>query len=60
MNNTFQKTRSHWVRYSEYEYKQAKDGLWYVTSAPKAKPSIYDPLKDGEMLVLDMLNCWAL
>ena len=54
--NLFQKTSSHWVRYDKYECKEAGDGLLYVTPAPKAKPSVYDPLKDAEALVLDMLN----
>ncbi len=56
MNVTFQKTSSHWVKYSEYEIKKAPDGELYVTSAPKSKLSIYDPLKEPETLVLDALN----
>jgi hypothetical protein len=56
MNNLFQNTSSHWVRYDKYECKEADDGLLYVTPAPKAKPAVYDPLKDAEVLVLDMLN----
>lgn len=56
MNNLFQKTSSHWVRYDQYEYRQGEDGTLYVMPAPKAKPAVYDPLKDAEALVLDMLN----
>ena len=56
MNNLFQNTSSHWVRYDKYDCKEADDGLLYVTPAPKAKPAVYDPLKDTEALVLDMLN----
>lgn len=56
MNNLFQKTSSHWVRYSEYEVKQDDGGILYITPAPKAKPEVYDPLKDAETLVVDMLN----
>lgn len=56
MNNLFQKTSSHWVKYSEYEYRHEEDGTLYVAPAPKAKPAVYDPLKDAEALVLDMLN----
>lgn len=56
MNNLFQKTSSHWVRYSEYVCRENDDGVLYVTPAPKAKPSVYDPLKESETLVLDMLN----
>ena len=56
MNNLFQRTSSHWVRYDEYEYRQAEDGALYITPAPKAKPDVYDPVKDAEPMVLDMLN----
>ena len=60
MNNLFQKTSSHWVRYSEYELKQAPDGREYITPAPKAKPIVYDPLKDADSMVLDALNAGML
>lgn len=56
MNNLFQRTSSHWVKYSEYEYKTGGDGLLYIAPAPEAKPTVYDPLIDGESLVLDALN----
>ena len=42
MNNLFQNTSSHWVRYDKYDCKEADDGLLYVTPAPKAKPAVYD------------------
>ena len=56
MNNLFQKTSSHWVRYSAYEYRRGEDGVLYLTPAPKAKPCVYDPIKDAEPMVVDMLN----
>lgn len=56
MNNLFQKTSSPWVRYSEYEYRQGKDGVLYLTPTRKAKPIVFDPLKDADAMVLDMLN----
>jgi len=56
MNNFFQKTSSHWVKYSGYEYRQGKDGILYVMPKPTAEPMVYDPLKDGEAMVLDALN----
>ena len=56
MNSLFQKTSSQWVKYSEYEYRHGEDGTLYLTPAPKAKPSVYDPIKDSEPMVLDMLN----
>ena len=55
MNNLFQKTSSHWVRYSEYELRE-NDGILYLKPAPKAKPDVYDPLKDADNMVLDALN----
>ena len=56
MNNPFQNANSHWAKYSEYLLKEARDGTLYVTPAPKAKPSVYDPLKNPEELVVDALN----
>lgn len=56
MNNLFQKTSYTWVKYSEYDYRHGEDGALYLTPAPKAKPSLYDPLKEADTMVLDMLN----
>ncbi len=56
MRNFFERTSSHWVRYSEYEWRAAEDGILYLTPAKNAKPEIYDPLKDAQQLVLDALN----
>jgi hypothetical protein len=56
MKNLFSRASSHWVKYSEYELKQADNGKRYITPAPKAKPTVYDPLKDAEALVVDALN----
>ena len=55
MNSLFQKTSSHWVKYSEYELIE-KDGILYLKPAQKAKPVVYDPLKESENMVLDALN----
>ena len=55
MNNLFQKTSSHWVKYSEYELRE-NDGILYLKPASKAKPIVYDPLKESENMVLDALN----
>jgi hypothetical protein len=55
MNNLFQKTSSHWVKYSEYGLRE-KDGILYLKPAPKAKPIVYNPLKESENMVLDALN----
>jgi hypothetical protein len=56
MNNLFQTSSSHWATYSGYAWKKAADGTEYITPAPKAKPSVFDPLQDPEALVLDALN----
>lgn len=56
MKNLFERTSSHWVRYSAYEWKKDKSGTLYLTAAQGAKPEICDPLKDAQALVLDALN----
>ena len=56
MKNLFQNASSHWVRYSEYEFKQGGNGKLYVTPTAKAAPQVYDPLKNAETMVLDALN----
>ena len=56
MTNLFERTGSPWVYYSAYEYKQARDGNFYVTPAADAKPQVYDPLKEPEKLVLILFN----
>jgi len=56
MNNPFQMASSHWVKYSEYVIQEAADGIRYVMPAPKAKPTVYNPLKNAEALVVDALN----
>ena len=56
MNNLFDRTSSNWVRYSEYEWKKAKDGTLYLTPTKTAQPNIYDPLSEYQQLVLDAIN----
>jgi len=56
MNNLFERTSSNWVRYDKYEWKKDKNGVLYLTPADTAKPSIYDPLRDAQTLVLDAVN----
>ena len=51
----FQRTSFPWVKYSEYEWRE-RDGVLYVVTAPNANPTIYNPLKDTDQLVLDALN----
>ena len=56
MNTLFTNTNAYWARYSAYEYRQGADGNLYILPTAKAKPSIYNPMKDPEPLVLDALN----
>lgn len=56
MKNLFERTRSNWVRYSEYEWKAAADGTMYLTPTKTAQPSIYDPLAAYQQIVLDAIN----
>jgi hypothetical protein len=56
MNNIFQKNSSHWAKYSDYEYRRGKNGNLYITPTPTAKPSVYDPLKNAEAMVVDAVN----
>ena len=56
MKRFFQKANAEWVRFSEYEYKQCENGHLYLMPTPTAKPTIYDPMKDAETLVVDALN----
>ena len=56
MINLFKNTSSNWVRYDKYKWKEDKAGTLYITPAPDAQPSLYDPLKDSEQLVLKAVN----
>ena len=56
MNNLFQNTSAYWAKYSEYEYRKGMDDILYLTPTPKAKPTVFDALKDGETMVLDAVN----
>ena len=56
MRDLFLHTSAHWGRYSEYVWKTAPDGNCYLLPAEKAKPSVYDPMKDPHTLVIDALE----
>ena len=56
MNNLFQKTNAYWAKYSDYEYRQGEDGTLYLTPKANAAPSVYDPMKQAETLVVDAIN----
>ena len=56
MDTLFKKTNAYWAKYSEYEYRRGEDKNIYLIPTPAATPSVYDPLKDPEALVVDALN----
>lgn len=56
MNNFFEHSSSHWVRYDQYELKEATDGTRYILPTRDAKPHVYDPLEHADTMVLDALN----
>ncbi|MCD8106331.1 MAG: hypothetical protein LUF35_15400 [Lachnospiraceae bacterium] len=54
--NLFGRTSSTWVRYSEYEWREAEDGTLYLTPAKESSPDIYDPLTEYQQIVLDAID----
>ncbi|NLS84703.1 MAG: hypothetical protein GXZ14_03710 [Ruminococcaceae bacterium] len=56
MTDIFRNTSSHWVRYSQYEFRSTDDGVEYIFPVAGAMPDIYDPLKDTKEMVLEMVN----
>ena len=56
MDNIFKRTSAHWVRYDKYEWKEAADGILYLTPAKDAVMSLYNPIKEYEELVLTALG----
>ena len=56
MKNIFQKSSSNWVKYDKYEWRTAVNGKCYITPSTDAKPSIYNPIKAYEKLVLTAIN----
>lgn len=59
MKNIFQNSSSNWVRYDKYEWRTSADGKCYITPAADANPSIYNPIKDYEKLVLTSFTCFS-
>ena len=56
MLNIFEHTSASWVRYSDYEWRLAKGGHFYLLPSPDARPSIYDPTEVTRELVLDAVG----
>jgi len=56
MNNLFQKTNAYWAKYSDYEYRQGENDNLYIVPTEVALPSVYDPMKEVEAIVVDAIN----
>ena len=56
MRNPFEKAKTWWVRYSDYQWRTTKDGVLYIQPAPGATFKLYNAMEVMEQLVLDALN----
>ena len=56
MRNPFEKAKTWWVRYSDYQWRASKDGVLYIQPAPGATFTLYNAMEVIEQLVLDALN----
>jgi hypothetical protein len=56
MDKLFQKTNAYWAKYSEYEYRKGEGGIIYLSPKADSVPSIYNPMKEAETLVVDAVN----
>ena len=60
MMNLFANSSSNWVKYDKYEWKQADNGTLYITPTQDAKPSLYNPVKKYQDMVLAAINIGTL
>ena len=56
MRNPFEKAKTWWVRYNDYQWRTTKDGVLYIQPAPGATFTLYNAMEVMEQLVLDALN----
>lgn len=56
MRNPFEKAKTWWVRYGDYQWRTTKDGVLYIQPAPGATFTLYNAMEVMEQLVLDALN----
>ena len=56
MKSLFEHTSASWVHYSDYEWKKAKDGHFYLLPTKDGVPSPYDPMKEAESIVLAAMD----
>ena len=59
MMDFFKHSISNWVKYDKYEYKKDSNGTLYIKPADNATPTIYNPLKNTQQIVIDALNIGA-
>ena len=52
----FENNSASWVRYNDYEWKTAEDGNSYLLPAAESAAMPFDPMADGEQMVLDALE----
>ena len=60
MMNLFANSSSNWVKYDKYEWKKADNGTLYITPTEDAKPSLYNPVKEYQDMVLAAINIGTL
>ena len=60
MMNIFANSSSNWVKYDKYEWKKADNGTLYITPTQDAKPSLYNPVKKYQDMVLAAINIGTL
>ena len=56
MRNPFEKAKTWWVRYSDYQWRTTDDGVLYIQPAPGAAFTLYNAMEVMERMVLDALN----
>ena len=52
----FGRASARWIRYSDYDARQDKNGEWFITPAKNSTPAVYDPIETAEQMVVDALN----
>ncbi len=56
VTDMFGQASSRWIRYSDYEANQDKNGEWYIMPTAKAASAVYDPIENAEAMVTEALN----
>ena len=60
MTNLFANSSSNWVKYDKYEWKKTDNGTLYISPTQDAKPSLYNPVKKYQDMVLAAINIGTL